>query len=237
MQQLLKKKVRSERLNVLCSQMPKTIEDKSFDVYIRRVLKQIHPDTGITSSAMKVMDRLIKIWAEKIMNAVNKALRNSPKKTVGAREIQTGTRLVIPGELVKHAVSEGVKAVTKFNETEAGGKARQEVRAGLVFSVSRCKSLIRLHSIVNRVSATAPVYFAAVLEYLTAELLEMAGNAARDNRRMRIKPLYISMAVYNDEDFSYLLKGVKIPVDKRVHPPHTDPLFKKTKSKKKSEEY
>ncbi|KAG8129683.1 hypothetical protein E2320_016338 [Naja naja] len=96
-----------------------------------------------------------------------------------------------------------------------GGKARAKAksrssRAGLQFPVGRVHRLLRKGNYAERVGAGAPVYMAAVLEYLTAEILELAGNAARDNKKTRIIPRHLQLAVRNDEELNKLLQGVTI---------------------------
>ncbi|RXM36751.1 Histone H2A [Acipenser ruthenus] len=98
---------------------------------------------------------------------------------------------------------------------KTGGKARAKAksrssRAGLQFPVGRVHRLLRKGNYAQRVGAGAPVYLAAVLEYLTAEILELAGNAARDNKKTRIIPRHLQLAVRNDEELNKLMGGVTI---------------------------
>jgi len=87
---------------------------ETYKIYIYKVLKQVHPDTGISSKAMSIMNSFINDIFEKIATEAAKLARYNKKPTVTSREIQTSVRLILPGELAKHAVSEGTKAVTKF---------------------------------------------------------------------------------------------------------------------------
>ncbi|XP_074649896.1 histone H2A-like [Tubulanus polymorphus] len=96
-----------------------------------------------------------------------------------------------------------------------GGKSKSKTksrssRAGLQFPVSRIHRFMRKGNYAERVGGGAPVYLAAVLEYLAAEILELAGNAARDNKRTRIIPRHIQLAVRNDEELNRLLAKVTI---------------------------
>uniref|UniRef100_A0A2D4N4H8 Histone H2A n=1 Tax=Micrurus spixii TaxID=129469 RepID=A0A2D4N4H8_9SAUR len=96
-------------------------------------------------------------------------------------------------------------------DSKARAKAKtRSSRAGLQFPVGRVHRLLRRGHYAERVGAGAPVYLAAVLEYLTAEILELAGNAARDNRKTRIVPRHVQLAVRNDEELSRLLGRVTI---------------------------
>jgi histone H2B len=87
---------------------------ETFSLYIYRVLKQVHPDTGISKRSMSIMNSFINDTFERIALEASKLVRYSKKRTLSSREIQTSVRLLLPGELAKHAVSEGTKAVTKF---------------------------------------------------------------------------------------------------------------------------
>ncbi|XP_019714846.1 late histone H2A.2.2-like [Hippocampus comes] len=86
----------------------------------------------------------------------------------------------------------------------------RSVRAGLTFPVSRIHRLLKTGNYAQRVGNGAPVYLAAILEYLCAEILELAGNACRENKKQRIAPRHILLAVKNDEELNKMFAGVTI---------------------------
>ncbi|CAH9074957.1 unnamed protein product [Cuscuta europaea] len=90
---------------------------ETYKIYIFKVLKQVHPDIGISSKAMVIMNSFINDIFEKLAQEASRLARYNKKPTITSREIQTAVRLVLPGELAKHAVSEGTKAVTKFTSS------------------------------------------------------------------------------------------------------------------------
>lgn len=89
---------------------------ESYASYIMRILKQIHPKMGISKRSMSIMNSLIQDTFNRIADDAGRLVRYNKKGTLGSREVQTAIRLVLPGELAKHAVSEGTKAVTKFSQ-------------------------------------------------------------------------------------------------------------------------
>ena len=86
----------------------------------------------------------------------------------------------------------------------------KSAKAGLQFPVGRVARYLRVGKYATRIGAGAPVYLAAVMEYLAAEVLELAGNASRDNKKTRIIPRHIQLAVRNDEELSKLLANTTI---------------------------
>ena len=97
----------------------KKSKTETYKIYIYKVLKQVHPDTGISRKAMSIMNSFINDIFEKTATEAGRLCRYNKKATMSSREIQTAIRLVLPGELAKHAVSEGTKAVTKYTSSKA----------------------------------------------------------------------------------------------------------------------
>jgi histone H3/H4 len=91
---------------------------ETYSVYIYKVLKQVHPDTGVSSKAMSIMNSFVNDIFERIANEASRLAHLNGRSTISSREIQTGVRLLLPGELAKHAVSEGTKAVTKYTSSK-----------------------------------------------------------------------------------------------------------------------
>ena len=91
---------------------------ESYGGYIYRVLKQVHPDVGISSKGMSIMNSFVNDIFDRIANEASRLSIQNKRKTISSREIQTSVRLLLPGELAKHAVSEGTKAVTKYTSSK-----------------------------------------------------------------------------------------------------------------------
>ncbi|PPR01514.1 hypothetical protein CVT24_001884 [Panaeolus cyanescens] len=97
----------------------KKVRKETYSSYIYKVLKQVHPDTGISNKAMAILNSFVNDIFERIATEASKLASYSKKSTISSREIQTSVRLILPGELAKHAISEGTKSVTKFSSAGA----------------------------------------------------------------------------------------------------------------------
>ena len=91
---------------------------ESYSIYIYKVMKQVHPDTGISSKAMSIMNSFVNDVFERIASESSRLAHYNKRSTISSREVQTAVRLLLPGELAKHAVSEGTKAVTKYTSSK-----------------------------------------------------------------------------------------------------------------------
>ena len=112
----------------------------------------------------------------------------------------------------KAAAGKGGKGGKGGRGKSAGGKksTSKSAKAGLQFPVGRVGRFLKKGRYAARVGGGAPVYLAAIMEYLTAEVLELAGNAARDNKKSRIVPRHVQLAVRNDEELNKLFGNVTI---------------------------
>ncbi|KAF4667859.1 hypothetical protein FOL47_003365 [Perkinsus chesapeaki] len=109
---------------------------ESFALYIYKVLKQVHSDVGISKKSMSIMNSFINDIFDRLATEAIRLIRYNKKKTLTSREIQTALRLLLPGELSKHAVSEGTKAVTKYTSSAPMGLPGQGSSANLPTTLS-----------------------------------------------------------------------------------------------------
>lgn len=175
-----------------------------------RVLKQVHPTNGCTAEAMAAMCAIMDALAAELGRLAHEMFDS---KTVGSWHVQAATRLLLrpTPELSRHAVSEATKAITRFVAGDPAGVKRlkppgRSFRAGLQLPVSVVERRLRdACSYFTRVTGGAPMYLAAVLEYLAAELWDLAGNRAADQRRVRITKDHLRTAIEEDWDLSQLL--------------------------------
>ena len=218
--------------------MTSTKQSRSFATYVQKVLKQVHPEGGMTLQAMDAVDFILRYFTRLFAeNSRQLALRNDTK-TISSSEIEAAVRLLFTSQLADNAVEEGRKAVDTYSSFEShrqsdkqstssefkAPKTMKQTKAGLIFSVSLVDNGYLRHQGVN-VGQGAPVYLAAVLEYFASELLSASGDKARDQRRSRIKVRDISLAVSDDDELERLFDdhrlvllgaGVRAHIDQRI---------------------
>ena len=185
------------------------LTDVNFKIYIYKVLKQVHPDTGMSQNSKEQVQNILNLLGNKIALEAYSLTKHAGKKTLSSREIQTAVRLVIPGELAKHAVSEGAKAVTQFRDPYRPRRVKRYKltnKCGLLFPPARAEKFLKEYN--TRLGIGAKIYLAGVLEYITAEILEVAGTAARDDRKFRISPRHIMIALEFDEELNKLERRI-----------------------------
>ncbi|KRZ65705.1 histone H3 [Trichinella papuae] len=98
---------------------------ESFAIYIYKVLKQVHPYTGISNRAMAIMNSFVYDIFDRLAAESSRLAHYNQRNTITSREIQAAVRLLLPGELSKHAVSEGTKAVSKVKMARTKQTARK----------------------------------------------------------------------------------------------------------------
>jgi len=206
--------------------MPKP---SKWDNDLKNLLSQIHANKTLSPSGTRVMSDIVCHLSDKICGASVLLTMNAKKQTIGSKEIETVILLLIRDDLAKYSIVEANKAVdhfTKFNESTSKNKkpVSDSTKAKIIFSVAKAESDIRTHTSNKlRVGVHASIWLAYTLEYLSAEILEMAGAKAFDSKELVITPQHINQVILDDEEFATLLKDVVITeggVLPYIHPIH-----------------
>ena len=176
-----------------------------FEIYIKKVLKEVHPDTQITRFASDQLTDFVIIMTREIGRLAVEACKRQKVITITSKYIVYSVTSIIPGELLIHALEEGKKATDLLKiEVPKGTKAKKYG----TLSVPRVTKLLR--KFMYRVSQPAAVFTTAVIEYLLAEILELAGNGARDSKKIKITARHLFEAVFNDEELANMFNKLKI---------------------------
>lgn len=196
-----------------------TKKKKFFEIYISKVLKHISPESGLTFAAKKQLSSCVCIIAKILSHKVEELTRIAKKKTSSEKEVQNAVKIVFAGSLAINALSEGAKALAKYNEEDIKHSSRQD-KAGILFPPSVSEKFLRKFG-VNKMMITkqAPVYLASVLEYLIADILELSSTRTKDENRVRITIKDLELSVQTDEELSrlfnfhniYFMGGGSIP--------------------------
>ena len=190
-----------------------------FDTYIRKILKKMYPEIKIKKDTLSQINAFVNLLGTKIMEKANNLVVNVSQNTISSRTIQSAVKIIFSGELAKHAVSEGVKVVGKYiyyisqdygkhNKSNNKSKVRHNRTdmAGIYLSISRIEHLIRNNATgKKRVSGTAAVYFAAVLDYIVSEIIELACKTTIKHNKKTITARYLYLSLRTDYELSKLI--------------------------------
>ena len=196
---------------------------ENYNLYISKVLKQLHPELGLTSDAKQTLNLIlntlvIELTKQSIdllrpINYKNPGKKLSETKTLSIKTMETATLLLLTKELGRHAISEGRKVVSRLKsfKKEQDIRTSKADKAKLTFSVSKTENIIRAHLLKGEnLSLDTGFYTTAITEYICAELLELSGNVCRDGKRVRIKTTDIKLSVINDPELEKLISALNI---------------------------
>jgi histone H2A len=194
------------------------MKEKSFRVYIFRLLKTVCPSVHITKTATEAVDSIIRVIAHKVVDRALILTAGDEKKTISNTELEASVKMLLPSELCNVAKQSGTNAVESFTASEVERQGQpvekaqtRESRSGLVLSVSATEKYIRRFGQVGyNVSALAPVYLAGVLESLVRNLLTISGEVTTSSKKVTITVRHLFLAVSNNKLMNDLLTNLGI---------------------------
>lgn len=208
-------------------------KSRFFIIYISKILKQVNPKSGITSNAKQQLNGALCNVSKKITQIISNLTECSSKKTISTKEIENAIKLIFTGDLRTNSLLEGTKSVEKFNEKSTVGSSRQG-KAGIIFPPSITEKFLRNFGYSKiMVTSTAPVFLAACLEYLTAEILTLAVQSALNNNRIRITIRDLQLSIQTDSELYMLFDTLKISFLGGGVVPYIHPNLTMKKLKKK----
>jgi histone H3 len=217
---------------------PKTIFSKKkknhfFETYISKVLKQVSKTNGITSNAKQQLNSILCIIMKIICSYGASLTEIAKKKTLSEKEIINALRVILPENLSKNAILQGVKSIENFKDKSRKGISRQE-KAGITFPPSIAEKFLRNFGYSKiMITSTAPVCLASAIEYLAYEILEYSTQSAKYNKRVRITIRDLELAVRNDVELNdfFIRYNISFIGGGNVPFIHSSLLYKKNRKK------
>ena len=210
---------------------------KFFDLYIHKALKQVS-NNEITNNAKQQLNHLLIIITKLVTNKCLFLVEISKKKTLSIKELENAISIIFSGELKKVIIEEGKKSVQKFNENiddeEKKGYSKQN-KIGIIFPPSMCEKFLRKFGNSNiMITQESPIYLASVLEYISAEILDLSSSIATAHNRIRITVRDLEIAIRTDYEFNSFFNKNHIQFIGGGIIPYINPIIM-NKNKKKSE--
>jgi len=205
-----------------------------FETYISKVLKQTSKTNGITFNAKQQLNSALCSISKTVSYVATKLTQISKKKTLSGKEVQNAVRTLFPEEICKNCLIEGSKSIKLFTANDVKNASRQE-KANIIFPPSVAEKFLRNFGLIKtKVTKNAPIYLAAVLEYLTQDILSLSSSIATENKRIRITIRDLELAVRNDPELDRVFNRCNISfIGGGVLPHiHESLLVKKNKKKK-----
>jgi histone H3/H4 len=177
-----------------------------FEIYIAKVLKNVSSQNGITSNAKQQLNSFLCIFLKEISSMVTELTIISKKKTISVKEVKNALDIILFGELLNCCLSEGEKACDSFSIETKGSR---HTRANIIFPPSLIEKFLRNCSKFY-ISSLTSVYIAAVLEFITFEILDISVKNCKERKRNRITVRDMELAIRNDIELDILFKKYNI---------------------------
>lgn len=188
-----------------------------FEIYISKVLKQITDNSGITSNCKQQLNSALCIITKHISNTALNIVTLSKKKTITDKEISTAIKMTFSDILLTNSLSEGDTAIQKYKNFNKEDYKEEKLllckqnKAGIIFSPSLVEKFLRQFGYLKiMVNSLAPIYLAAVLEYLTYEILDISNEICKENKRVRINIRDMEVAIRSDNEINNLFIKLNI---------------------------
>lgn len=184
--------------------------DINFKIYIDKLLKKVFPANGVTGSSLVCLDNVIKIVIEKIMKGVNQISLHTKKKTINYQDIQYAVNLFLPDEMAKKADAYALASLETYNKSKLekeGKNVSKSALANLTFPVTRIQTYMMNISYASRKSEKASIYMTGICEFMIFEIITIAHFIAEENKKIRITPRHITLAIHQNTDMKDFYKN------------------------------